>query len=96
MTFIASDPDWTNSYLNGINKKRLELAKIFKPSDRRGRKPKVTTSTVLPDVGSEVDVIAAEDVHVEEDGEGPRPKQAASTQHTGLGQFVFFYEFFHP
>lgn len=83
-------PDWEKNYLHDINRRRLELAKNIKPRDRRGRKPKVTTSNVPPEVGSEVDVVAVEDAHVEEeDGESLRPKRTASNQHAGLGKFVF-------
>lgn len=50
----------------------------------------MTTSNVPPEVGSEVDVVAVEDAHVEEEeGESLRPKWAASNQHAGLGKFVF-------
>lgn len=48
----------------------------------------MTTPNVSLEVGSEVDVIAEDDAHVEVDGACSRPKRAASTQHAALGKFV--------
>lgn len=56
--FIASEPDRQSYYLDGINQKQLELAKKFKPRDRRGRKAKVTNFEDPPEVGNEVELLA--------------------------------------
>lgn len=96
INFPASEPAESNYYLDGINERQPELAKKFKPRDRRGRKAKLINFEVPPEVCHEVELVATENVPInenaEEDFEGLRPKRAASNQHAGLGQ-LDLYEF---
>lgn len=82
INFPASEPAESNYYLDGINERQPELAKKFKPRDRRGRKAKLINFEVPPEVCHEVELVATENVPInenaEEDFEGPRPKRAAS------------------
>lgn len=89
-TLSASDPDWERYYLDGINQRKTDLAKIFKPRGRGGRKPVVKISEDPPDVGCELEVLAVEHDFVTNKAGSSRPTRAASTLHVGKGNYAFF------
>lgn len=71
-----------------MNHWKTDLAKVFKPRSRAGRKPKVVVPNTIPDVGNEIEVVDTVDDPILPEAGCSRPKRAASNAHAGLGRLI--------
>lgn len=71
-----------------MNQKKTELAKVFRPRSRAGRKTKAAISDDIPNVGNEVEVINAADNPALPEAGCSWPERAASIRHAGIGKFT--------